>query len=112
MDTGRLPCEDDMRRGCVGGMSRGRVWETEEEFAGKATGNDGRGSHTFAIVELKVFQGFSTLSRGKKLKAIFSGIKNTKNYRTTASPSGLKGSLRDYGRMMRSHIYARDIYAF
>ena len=44
-----------------------------EEFAGKATGNDGRGSHTFAIVEFKAFQGFSTLSRGKKLKPIFQG---------------------------------------
>ena len=56
-------------------------------------------SYTFESVEFNAFQGSPNLSRGK-IQGYFSDKKH-KNYGTTAPPSGLVRSLRDYGRAMR-----------
>ena len=68
-----------------------------------------RGSYTFEIVELKAFQRFSRLSRGKIL-GYFIDKKHT-NFRTTAPPSGFAISSNDHGRIFTQRdIFARAIF--
>ena len=61
-----------------------------------------KGFFFFFFEVCEVFQGYLK----EKFKAILATKKN-KNYCTTAPPSGLVRSSRDYDRMMR---YLRDIY--